>query len=140
MGQKHTIYLGLGSNLGNGKDNLDKALALLSDRVGEIIAVADYIESEPWGFDSQYRFTNSAVAMTTELPPFELLDETQAIEKEMGRTHKHKKGTPYTDRIIDIDILLYDDLQIDTERLTIPHPHIETRDFVKRPLAEIMNR
>ena len=133
----HTAYLGLGSNLGDGKSNLDKSLEMLAERVGEIVAVSSYMESEPWGFKSTNRFTNGAVAVKTELSPIELLDATQAIEREMGRTHKHKPGEPYTDRIIDIDILLYDDLQIKTERLTIPHPHIEDRDFVKIPLLEI---
>lgn len=134
---KHRVYLGLGSNLGDGRQNLDKAVSLLSERVGEVVAVSSYLESEPWGFESTNRFTNGAIAMNTELSPIELLDATQAIEREMGRKRKHKPGEPYTDRIIDIDILLYDDLQIKTERLTIPHPHIEDRDFVKIPLAEI---
>lgn len=136
----HTAYLGLGSNLGDGKANLDKSLEMLAERVGEIVAVSTYMESEPWGFKSTNRFTNGAVAVKTELSPIELLDATQAIEREMGRTHKHKPGEPYTDRIIDIDILLYDDLQIKTERLIIPHPHIKNRDFVKIPLSEIKNK
>lgn len=136
----HTAYLGLGSNLGDGKANLDKSLEMLAERVGEIVAVSTYMESEPWGFKSTNRFTNGAVAVKTKLSPIELLDATQAIEREMGRTHKHKPGEPYTDRIIDIDILLYDDLQIKTERLIIPHPHIENRDFVKIPLSEIKNK
>ena len=136
----HTAYLGLGSNLGVGKANLDKSLEMLAERVGEIVAVSTYMESEPWGFKSTNRFTNGAVAVKTELSPIELLDATQAIEREMGRTHKHKPGEPYTDRIIDIDILLYDDLQIKTERLIIPHPHIENRDFVKIPLSEIKTK
>ena len=136
----HIAYLGLGSNLGDGKANLDKSLEMLAERVGEIVAVSTYMESEPWGFKSTNRFTNGAVAVKTELSPIELLDATQAIEREMGRTHKHKPGEPYTDRIIDIDILLYDDLQIKTERLIIPHPHIENRDFVKIPLSEIKNK
>lgn len=136
----HTAYLGLGSNLGDGKANLDKSLEMLAERVGEIVAVSTYMESEPWGFKSTNRFTNGAVAVKTELSPIELLDATQAIEREMGRTHKHKPGEPYTDRIIDIDILLYDDLQIKTDRLIIPHPHIENRDFVKIPLSEIKTK
>lgn len=136
----HTAYLGLGSNLGDGKANLDKSLEMLAERVGEIVAVSTNMESEPWGFKSTNRFTNGAVAVKTELSPIELLDATQAIEREMGRTHKHKPGEPYTDRIIDIDILLYDDLQIKTDRLIIPHPHIENRDFVKIPLSEIKTK
>lgn len=133
----HIIYLGLGSNLGDGRKNLDKAVELLSSRVGEIIKVSTYIESEPWGFNSSNRFTNGAVAMKTSLSPIELLDVSQAIEREMGRTKKHKLGEPYTDRVIDIDILMYDDLEMKTERLTLPHPHIQDRDFVKIPLTEI---
>ncbi len=135
---KHKIYLALGSNLGDGKSNLDKAVAMLSQRVGVVLAVSSFIESEPWGFESEHRFTNGAVAMLTSLSPFELLDATQSIEREMGRQHKHKPGEPYRDRIIDIDILLYDDLQIATGQLVIPHPHINDRDFVRLPLAEIL--
>ncbi|MCF0179227.1 MAG: 2-amino-4-hydroxy-6-hydroxymethyldihydropteridine diphosphokinase [Bacteroidales bacterium] len=134
---KHIIYLGLGSNLGDGKMNLDKAVELLSREVGEIIKVSTYIESEPWGFESKNIFTNGAVAMTTSLSPLQLLEATQAIEREMGRTHKHQQGEGYRDRIIDIDILLYDNLEIHSERLTIPHPLIKERDFVKIPLEEI---
>ena len=133
----HTVYLGLGSNLGDGKKNLEKALELLSQRVGEIVRVSSFIESEPWGFQSEHTFTNGAVSMLTNLSPFQLLDETQAIEREMGRTHKHKPGEGYKDRIIDIDILYYDELVMKTERLTLPHPLIEERDFVKIPLKDI---
>lgn len=137
---KHKVYLGLGSNLGEGRSNLDRAIELLGQKVGDIIAVSNYVESEPWGFSSTHNFTNAAVSMTTELQPMELLDATQSIEREMGRTRKHRQGEPYTDRIIDIDILLYDDLQMTTERLVIPHPHIQDRDFVKNPLAEIKEK
>lgn len=134
----HKAYLGLGSNLGDGKANLDNAIRLISEKVGRVISVSSYIESEPWGFESSHNFTNGAVAVLTELSPIELLDVTQEIERDMGRTHKHKPGEPYTDRVIDIDILLYDELTINSKRLTIPHPHINDRDFVKKPLAEIM--
>lgn len=134
----HKAYLGLGSNLGDRKANLDNAVRLISEKVGRVISVSSYIESEPWGFESSHNFTNGAVAVLTELSPIELLDVTQEIERDMGRTHKHKPGEPYTDRVIDIDILLYDELTINSKRLTIPHPHINDRDFVKKPLAEIM--
>ena len=137
---KHRVYLALGSNLGDGKANLDKAVGLIAERIGDVETVSTYLVSEPWGFESSNMFTNGALALTTELDPFELLDVTQAIEREMGRTHKHRQGEPYTDRIIDIDILLYDDLYVSTERLTIPHPHINDRDFVKIPLSEIINQ
>lgn len=132
-------YLGLGSNLGDGKKNLDTALRLLAGRVGEILRVSTYMESEPWGFESSHRFTNGAVCVQTNLSPVELLEVTQDIEREMGRDKKHARGEAYQDRIIDIDILLYDDLVMKTERLTIPHPMIGKRDFVKIPLAEILD-
>ncbi len=130
------VYLGLGSNLGDGKANLDRALQLLGTKVGEVKVVSTYIESEPWGFESKHRFTNAVCVVETELQPMDLLDITQAIEREMGRTHKHLPGESYTDRIIDIDILTYDDLIIYNERLTLPHPLIEQREFVYRPLDE----
>lgn len=129
-------YLGLGSNLGDGRANLDRSLQLIARHVGEIVAVSGYIESEPWGFESKHRFTNAVCAVRTELSPLQLLDVTQDIERQMGRTHKHGKGESYTDRIIDIDILLYGDEHIDLPRLTVPHPLIAERDFVSRPLAE----
>ena len=132
----HIIYIGLGSNLGNGPRNLDAARALLCERVGEELACSDYVESEPWGFQSDHGFTNAVAAYRTTLEPLPLLDATQLIERQLGRRHKHKPGEPYTDRIIDLDILLYDDLQYQDERLTIPHPLIEKRDFVRMPLNE----
>lgn len=131
------VYLGLGSNLGNGRDNLDRSLTLIAESCGEVLAVSSYIESEPWGFESQHRFTNAVCAILTTLQPEALLDATQQIERLMGRTHKHKPGEAYTDRIIDIDILLYGDLNISTPRLTVPHPLIEDRDFVREPLMEV---
>lgn len=129
-------YLGLGSNLGNGRQNLDRAIALISDLVGEVKAVSSYMESEPWGFKSLHRFTNAVCAVETVLEPMDLLDVTQSIERQMGRIHKHRQGENYTDRIIDIDILTYDELIVYNERLILPHPLIEQREFVYRPLEE----
>ena len=131
------VFLALGSNLGDGPAQLDRAVALLGERVGRMLAVSSYMTSEPWGFESQHLFTNAVCAMQTELSPMELLDVTQQIEREMGRTHKHGPGESYTDRIIDIDILTYDDLVIENERLTLPHPMMEQRDFVMIPLREV---
>lgn len=132
-------FLGLGSNLGDGKANLDRAIALIGQQVGEVKAVSSYMESEPWGFESRHRFTNAVCAVETELEPMALLDQTQAIERQMGRTHKHQPGESYTDRIIDIDILAYEHIIIKNERLTLPHPLIDQREFVYRPLAECKN-
>lgn len=132
----HIIYIGLGSNLGNGARNLDLALARLRQDVGEVLYTSAYFESEPWGFESEHRFTNAVTVLRTTLDPISLLDVTQHIERQMGRTHKRKAGEGYRDRIIDLDLLLYDDLHLETERLTLPHPHIADRDFVRIPLEE----
>ena len=134
---QHIAYLGLGSNLGNGERNIQKAMEMISDRVGEILAVSSFYKSEPWGFETEHLFTNNVIKLRTSLSPTKVLDITQKIEKEMGRTKKHKPGESYTDRIIDIDILTYDDLELRTERLTLPHPYIQERDFVRIPLEEI---
>jgi len=132
----HIVYIGLGSNLGDGPHNLDAAIELLQAEAGEILYTSAYIESEPWGFNSIHGFTNAVTVLRTELEPIALLDLTQAIERKMGRTHKHGPGEAYTDRIIDLDLLLYDDLQMQTPRLTLPHPLIDKRDFVRLPLLE----
>lgn len=132
----HIIYIGLGSNLGDGQQNLDSAIRFLQAEVGELLYTSAFMTSEPWGFVSQHVFTNAVAVFRTALDPFTLLDVTQRIERQMGRIHKRKAGEGYRDRIIDIDLLIYDDVRIETERLTLPHPHIADRDFVRLPLAE----
>lgn len=133
---KHLVYIALGSNLGDGPVLLDEAVGRLEKQVGKILCVSSYMQSEPWGFESPHRFTNAVCVVQTELDPIPLLDATQLIERQMGRTHKHQPGETYTDRIIDLDILLYDDLNYKDERLTLPHPFIAERDFVQIPLQE----
>lgn len=129
------VYLGLGTNIGNRRGNLVKAAALLAERVGDILALSGFMETEPWGFDSENLFLNAAIKMETPLTPDELLSVTQAIEREMGRDKK-SDGT-YHDRVIDIDILLYDNLVIEQPGLIVPHPLMQERLFVMAPLAEI---
>lgn len=136
MQPTHIIYIGLGSNLGDGVHNLDAAVELLQASVGEVLYTSAYIESEPWGYASDHAFTNAVTVMRTSLDPMSLLDVTQQIERQMGRTHKRQTGEGYRDRIIDLDILLYDDLCLQSPRLTLPHPLIEQRDFVRLPLSE----
>lgn len=128
-------YLALGTNIGNKRRNMITAAALLAERVGDVLALSGFYETEPWGFRSYNTFLNAALQLETALPPLELLAATQAIELEMGRTQK-SDGT-YHDRIIDIDILLYDDLVMQTPVLTIPHPLMHERLFVMEPLSEI---
>ena len=131
-----TVYLGLGTNIGNKKENLTRAIEALSLALGHYTALSSFIETAPWGFESENTFLNCAVAFETVLLPEELLGTTERIERELGRTAKSTGGT-YHDRVIDIDILLYGNETIDTPRLTIPHPLMHLRDFVLEPLAEI---
>ena len=131
-----TVYLGLGTNIGNRKENLTRAIGLLSLALGHYTALSSFIETAPWGFDSDNAFLNCTVAFDTELSPFQLLDTTENIERELGRTSKSNGGV-YHDRVIDIDILLYSSETVSTERLTIPHPLMHMRDFVLEPLAQI---
>lgn len=132
----HKAYLGLGTNLGNRADNLDTAIRALQQHAGRLLECSSYFTTEPWGFSSDNGFLNAAVLIETTLTPHELLTQTQQIERQMGRTHK-SINAQYADRIIDIDILFYDDQIISTRTLQIPHPLIGQRDFVLRPLAEI---
>lgn len=145
MNDTHEVYLALGSNLGDGRANIHRAIELIGERIGAIVRQSSLIETEPWGFDSTNRFVNGVCLCHTSLTPMQVLRTTQQIEREMGRLHKSTRltlpdGTTkavYHDRIIDIDILTYDDLHITTPSLTLPHPHMHERDFVMIPLAEI---
>ena len=141
----HRVYLGLGSNLGDREEHIRKAIALIGESIGLVIRQSSLIESEPWGFESANRFLNSVILVETTLTPRQLLKATQKIERQLGRKKKSTDSsllTPvsYSDRSIDIDILLYDDLTVDEPDLKIPHPLMEQRDFVMTPLNEIKPR
>lgn len=129
------VYLGLGTNLGEKNRNLTNAMEIVSSEVGVILSQSGFYNSKPWGFESDNDFLNMVVLVETNLSPLELLVKTQAIERNLGRTAKSGEG--YVDRLIDIDILLYDNLIIDQIMLKIPHPLIAERDFVLVPLVEI---
>ena len=135
--RRHSVYLGLGSNLGDREATMEEAIRLIQERVGEIARRSSFIETAPWGFTSSHRFLNGAVLCLTEKSPREVLRLTQAIERELGRKTKTGVTRCYTDRPIDIDILLYDDLTVDEPDLKIPHPLMTERDFVMIPLNEI---
>lgn len=132
-----TTYLSLGSNLGDRKQLLHTAINEIAERVGRVEAISSCIETEPVGFDSVHLFLNMAVRVTTELNPYELLKVLKQLERDLGRTRKSHDGIHY-DRTIDIDILLYDNLEVNSEELQIPHPRMWERDFVIRPLKEIL--
>ncbi len=129
-------YLGIGTNLGDRTDNLCRAVDLIDEQAGHVLACSSFIETEPWGFSSDNPFLNAVLKIDTLHTPHELLRITQAIERTMGRTNKSINGN-YSDRIIDIDILLYEDVVVNDTELTIPHPLIWKRSFVYEPLLEI---
>lgn len=140
------MYLGLGSNLGDCRKNLERAIRLIGDRVGQVTRQSSFIETEPWGFESPNKFMNAVILCETTRSPREVLLLTQQIERDMGRRTKSVNGKSvnrksvnrkYADRPIDVDILLYDDVTIDEPDLKIPHPLMHERDFVMRPLNEI---
>jgi 2-amino-4-hydroxy-6-hydroxymethyldihydropteridine diphosphokinase len=146
--EKHEVYLGLGSNLGDREANITRAIELIVKRVGLVIRQSSLIETEPWGFKSDNKFLNGVILVETTLTPRQLLTVTQKIERELGKRRKHStrcsqcsmfnvQCSLYSDRPIDIDILLYDDLTIDEPDLKIPHPLMHERDFVMIPLNEI---
>ena len=141
-------YLGLGSNLGDRAQLLRDAIRLIGERVGEVIRQSSFVETEPWGFDSDNQFMNAVVLVETECTPREVLLLTQQIERDLGKRKEHAtqrsqsskfkvQSSKFHDRPIDIDILLYDDLHIDEPDLKIPHPLMHERDFVMQPLNEI---
>lgn len=134
----HTVYLSLGSNLGDRKATMRRAIGLLNERAGSIDRQSSFIETEPWGFESTNKFLNMCVRLLTTLSPEQLLLATKQIERELGRTQKSVNGQ-YHDRPIDIDILMYDNVHIDSNDLTLPHPHMQEREFVMKPLREILS-
>lgn len=134
---KHLVYLSLGSNIGSRRELLQTSIQLIRERIGSVEAVSDFIETSPVGFVSDYMFLNGAVRLRTDLSPLALLEALQAIERELGREKKSHNGVHY-DRSIDLDILMYDDMELDTPQLRIPHPRMAERDFVLIPLKQVL--
>ncbi len=126
-------YVALGSNLGDRQQNLQQALKLLADQGIKIVKVSSFIETEPYGVTDQPAFLNGVCCVKTELAPLELLELLLATEQQMGRVRLRHWG----ERNIDLDLLLYEDICMTGEKLTLPHPDMQNRDFVLLPLAEI---
>ena len=126
--------IGLGSNLGDKKDNLDRAVAALAASPGvALVARSGYWRTEPWGFTDQDWFLNACVVVETELTPRVILERCLAIEASLGRRREIRWGP----RIIDLDVLYVDGLTVDEPGLALPHPHLTERAFVLAPLAEV---
>lgn len=130
------VYLGLGSNLGHKEQNLQLAINKIEKQIGKVVSLSAFYVTKPWGFDSGNVFLNAVCCVETDLAAADVLGRSQEIEKEMGRAKKTFRGV-YSDRIIDLDLLLYGEFILDTEDLTIPHPLMTERLFVMEPLAEI---
>ena len=128
------VFLSIGSNLGNREENLKIALSRIREEIGSILISSSFYETEPWRFDTKNQFLNMAVTVETKIEPPALLEALIGIEKSMGRTRDKEQ---YSSRVIDIDILFYEDLIIEAYDLIIPHPHIPERRFVLVPLVEI---
>lgn len=129
------VVLNIGSNLGRPHFNISNATQWVSKTIGEVVKVSEPYHSRPQGFESQNNFTNIALLANTSVPAEDLLSRILAFEAEMGRTRS--SDASYIDRIIDIDIILYEAVQIDEKHLTLPHPRAHERDFVMFPLLEI---
>ncbi len=127
------VHIGIGSNIGNRQENCREAVRLLTKSGVKVLRQSSLVETEPWGVADQPRFINMAVEVETDAVPEQLFAVLKRIEKTMGRTESIRWGP----RVIDLDILFYDDLILDTDGLIIPHPSLQERDFVLIPLAEI---
>ncbi|WP_297124420.1 2-amino-4-hydroxy-6-hydroxymethyldihydropteridine diphosphokinase [uncultured Porphyromonas sp.] len=131
-----TAYIALGSNLDDPRHQLLEAIRRMRIAGLQVYSIAPFVETHPVGFASEHLFLNSVVAVHTVATPEELLAQLQEIEREMGRRHKSHDGI-YSDRVIDLDILIYDQRVVTTPELTIPHPRMCERAFVLQPLSYI---
>lgn len=129
------LYLSLGSNRGDRADLIEEAYVQISTTIGPIVARSPVFETKPWGFASPYLFLNACAAVETTISPLDCLLHLNAIEKRLGRTRTADSG--YVDRTMDLDMLLYDDLILETPDLILPHPHLHERSFVLEPLVSI---
>ncbi|SHH83497.1 2-amino-4-hydroxy-6-hydroxymethyldihydropteridinediphosphokinase [Caloranaerobacter azorensis DSM 13643] len=128
------VYLGVGTNLGDRLNNLNEAIRLIKNfRNTEVIKISKIYETEPWGYTLQDKFLNLCMEIETDLDPFELLEECQKVERILKRKRYFRWGP----RTIDVDILIYDDVSINDDKLTIPHPRIQERAFVLVPLKDL---
>ncbi len=130
------VFLGLGTNLGNREENLNMAIAMIGEKIGEVISCSSVYETEPWGFQSENEFLNAVIMVNTELNPSGLLGRILMIEAQLGRL-REREEMGYKSRIIDIDILLFGARIIRNKSLRIPHARIPDRKFVLVPLCEI---
>jgi len=130
----HTVFLCLGTNLGDKQSNLDLAIAHIVKHCGEVKGQSGVYKSEAWGYESENDFYNQCLKIETHFTPDQLIDILLSIERDMGRPGA---STTYADRMMDIDVLFFDDMDIQTGRLVVPHPRIAERRFVLAPMTEL---
>ncbi len=130
----HKVYLGIGGNIGNKQKNFENVYQIIENELGRIIVASSIYETPPWGFQSDNIFWNSVIEIETSYSPEKLLSKIHSIEEIFGKKRGNEK---YSSREMDIDILYFDDIFIETEILIIPHPRIHQRKFVLVPLNEI---
>ncbi|MBD5184375.1 MAG: 2-amino-4-hydroxy-6-hydroxymethyldihydropteridine diphosphokinase [Bacteroidales bacterium] len=132
-------YINIGTNLGNRRLNLSRAVAAVERRFG-YFEISKVVESEPWGYDSTNLYLNVAMMFDTEEAPLDVLHALQAIEKEIStEAHRNPDGT-YKDRLIDIDIMAIENVVVDEPELKVPHPHLFDRPFFINPLKELLGK
>jgi 2-amino-4-hydroxy-6-hydroxymethyldihydropteridine diphosphokinase len=130
----HQLFLSLGGNLGDKKEIFTSTIRMIENRIGHPVKISSVYESPSWGFRSRHFFWNQVLEVETALSPEEVLTEIRSIEKFFGR--KRRSGD-YLSRKMDIDILFYDDIILENDELTLPHPMIAFRRFVLEPLSEV---
>ena len=142
-GIRHSVLLLTGSNFRGKEQILSRAAECISERMGTIVRASQICYSEAWGFKCESEFANQAILVSTVLTANEVLMKTQAIERELGRDRKAESeeklmtGERYASRVVDIDIIFYDDIVVESEKLTLPHPLMHEREFVLRPMLEV---
>ena len=133
----NSVTLLLGSNLDDSSKIIERAIVSIAN-FSKIEMVSDSYKSEPWGFNSENWFINRGVVISTDLLPYELLSKLLSIEKEAGRVRDSKSESVYSSRVLDIDIIFYNNLILEEKDLTIPHKRMHLRSFVLKPLCEII--
>jgi len=128
------VYFSTGSNQGDRLNSLVQAAKLIDSLIGKVIQFSPVVESEPWGFEAETTFYNQVLVVETQQTPQQVLKQVLEIETKLGRK---RSGKEYSSRIIDIDILFYNEKQVEENNLVIPHPLLHKRNFVLQPLAEI---
>ena len=133
------VFINIGSNLGDRRKNLSQAMRRVAIGFGDF-EISHVMESEPWGFESKHSFLNVAMVFRSDLEPLEILHKLQAIERSISPTSHRTAAGGYADRIVDIDIMTIEGVRMESDELTLPHPHLKERPFFMEPLQELLDQ